>query len=274
MRDGFAPDVQRDLWSPGITGLLAAVASIPIGKQLITLLKRLALLVAGPAIFLFVCAAPYVCENRKGFRAWYWCLVPRSCGWLLWLLSIRVDISEGSVKRMAGDVNSLFVVNHRSHLDGFALLSNVPREKWVTFGAKKELFQKALLGRGFRAAGLVEIDRKSGSQALQVLVEAVRTMPARRSLILFPEGTRARDDGLGVFKAGAVLVARETGRSIRPVVIANSDLLLPRKAIVPRPGVIRIEVLDTFHCNAEAEVDAEVARLRGAMVQAYDGLSG
>lgn len=238
------------------------------------ILKRLALVVVGPALFLFICAAPYVCERRRGFRAWYWRLVPRSCGWLLWLLSIRVQISPEALRRMEADMNSLFAVNHRSHLDGFALLAQVPDGKWVTFGAKKELFDNALIGRGFRAAGLVEIDRARGSQALQVLTEAVAAMPARRSLILFPEGTRAGGEALGPFKAGILLVARETGRSIRPVVISGSDRLLPRKGILPRAGTIRIEVMESFVPDPAVSVDADVARLRAGMVRVYDTMQG
>jgi 1-acyl-sn-glycerol-3-phosphate acyltransferase len=244
-----------------------------LGTALIRIAKLLALGVVGPLLLLFVCIAPFVCEGRKGFRGWYWRLVPRSCGWLLWFLSIRVQLTPGSVERMAGDTNSLFAVNHRSHLDGFALLSNIPTGKWVTFGAKKELFGNMLIGRGFRAAGLVEIDRARGRHALDVLSEAVREMPTRRSLILFAEGTRSDGDGLAAFKSGVVLVARDTGRSIRPVVIANSDRLLPRNGWLPKAGTIHIDVLDSFQPSTNASVDGEVDRLRDAMSAAYARLA-
>ncbi len=236
------------------------------------LLKRLALLIVGPLLFLFICLAPHFCEGRKGFRAWYWRLVPRACGWLLWFLSIRVQISPEAVARMASDDNSIFAVNHRSHLDGFALLSNVPTEKWVTFGAKKEFFSNFFVGRGFRAAGLVSIDRARGSDALRHLAQAVRDMPSRRSLILFPEGTRSRSEGLAPFKAGVVIVARDAGRSIRPVVIAGSDALLPRDRKLPKPGTIRIDVLESFDCDAEAEVNDDLERLQAGMSNAYEAL--
>jgi 1-acyl-sn-glycerol-3-phosphate acyltransferase len=39
---------------------------------------------------------------------------------------------------------------------------------------------------------------------------------------------------------------------------------------VPRSGTIRIEVLAPFICDPDAPVDADVARLRGAMVAAFD----
>ena len=120
-------------------------------------------------------------------------------------------MSEAEKRELGADTGGIIVINHRSHLDGFALMDVVPDEKWFTFAAKKELCDAALLRTGFTGAGLVEIDRKSGKAALETLMAAVKGMPARRSVVLFPEGTRAATESLGDFKPGAVLVAREIG---------------------------------------------------------------
>jgi 1-acyl-sn-glycerol-3-phosphate acyltransferase len=105
---------------------------------------------------------------------------------------------------------------------------------------------------------------------MATLSAAVRNMPMRRSVVLFPEGTRTRTQSLGEFKAGAVLVARETGRTIRPIVIHDSDRLLPRGRIWPRCGTIRVDVLPPFHCDPSATPDQDVARLRAAMMAVFD----
>ena len=102
------------------------------------------------------------------------------------------------------------------------------------------------------------------------LAKAVQDMPDRRSVVLFPEGTRTSGDSLGAFKAGAVLVARQSGRSIRPIVIRDSNRLLPRGKFVPRSGTIRIEVLPPFICDPNGPVDDDVARLRAAMMAVFD----
>ncbi|MCH2077116.1 MAG: 1-acyl-sn-glycerol-3-phosphate acyltransferase [Rhodobacteraceae bacterium] len=171
---------------------------------------------------------------------------------------------------LGADTNSIIVINHRSHLDGFALMDVMPDAKWITFAAKKELCDAALLRHGFKGAGLVEIDRKSGTLALETLEAAVRAMPERCSVVLFPEGTRAKSESLGPFKAGAVMVARATGRTIRPIVIHDSDRLLPRRAHFPKSGTIRINVLPSFECDASATVDDDVARLRRSMMSVFD----
>ncbi len=234
--------------------------------------KRALLVLIGPAVFLFVAFVPVLCGHRPGFRGWFWRTVSRSCSWLLWLLSIRVEISEADRAKLACDTNSIIAVNHRSHLDGFSLLHVIPAEKWVTFGAKKELCDAALLKRGFQGAGLLEIDRARGRNALESLTAAVADMPARRSAILFVEGTRARHSGLAPFKAGCVLIARSTGRAIRPIVISGSDTLLPRGRLFPRKGTIRIDVLDQMDiptCTATC-TDAALTDLRAVMVRTYD----
>lgn len=238
---------------------------------LIRIVKWTGLVLFGPFYFLFIAFIPVLCQSRRGFRGWYWRTIKRACSRLMWLLSTRVEMGAAARDALRHDENSIIVINHRSHLDGFALMDALPDEKWITFGAKKELCDAALLRRGFKSAGLVEIDRKSGKLALETLSDAVKAMPARRSLVLFPEGTRVGTETLGEFKAGAVLVARETGRVIRPIVILNSDHLLPGGKRLPKSGSIRIEVLEPFLCDPNGSADADVARLRSAMIEVFEG---
>lgn len=242
----------------------------PIDPAPVRLLKRGILIVLGPVYFICIAFAPLLCHQRKGFRGWYWRTVKRACSRLLWLLSIRAEMSAADRQALTRDTDSIIVINHRSHLDGFTLMHVVPDEKWITFAAKKELCDAALLRTGFRGAGLVEIDRNSGKVAMNTLGKAVREMPARRSVVLFPEGTRSAGETLGPFKAGAILVARESGRKIRPIVIHGSDQLLPRGRFFPNSGTVRLEALPVFTCDPAASVDEDVARLRATMMAAFD----
>ncbi len=245
-------------------------APTPIDPFVVRLLKRTVLVLLGPFYFLIIAFVPLLCAGRKGFRGWYWRLVKRSCSRLLWLLSIRADMTAADRAALASDTGSIIVINHRSHLDGFALMHVVPDAKWFTFAAKSEFWKSKLLRTGFDGAGLVPIERASGSVAMETLTGAVQAMPPRRSVVLFPEGTRTKTQSLGEFKAGAVLVARQTGRTITPIVIHDSDRLLPRDAHVPASGTIHIEVLDPFICDLDAPVDDDVARLRNSMMAAFD----
>jgi len=247
-----------------------ADATRPIDPLPLRILKRAVLVVFGPFYFLYIAFAPLVCANRTGFRGWYWRAVKRSCSRLLWLLSIRAVMPAEQQAALAADTDSIIVINHRSHLDGFTLMHVVPDAKWFTFAAKSEFWKSKLLRTGFTGAGLVPIERASGSVAMETLTKAVKDMPARRSVVLFPEGTRTKSQSLGEFKAGAVLVARETGRTITPIVIHDSDRLLPRGKHLPRSGTIRVEALPTFRCDLAASVDEDVARLRAQMLAFFE----
>lgn len=238
-------------------------------SAVVRLLKRVLLVLLGPFYFLFIAFVPLLCGRRQGFRGWYWRLVKRACTRLLWLLGIRALMSHEDSQALGDDTNSIIVMNHRSHLDGFLLMDVVPDRKWFTFAAKKELCDAKLLSTGFKAAGLVEIDRSSGKVAMETLSAAVREMPERQSVVLFPEGTRATTETLGPFKAGAILVARETGRAIRPIVILDSDVLLPRGRFSPKPGTVQMQVLPAFVCDPEASVDEDLARLHAVMDEVF-----
>ena len=234
-------------------------------------LKLAGLLLAGPFIFAYVCViAPRFCTGRGG-RGHQWRVTKRACSMLLRLMSVKTEMSAAARAALASDENSIIVVNHRSHLDGFTMMDTIPDEKWFTFAAKKELFGSGFLSPGFRHAGLVEIDRKNGKLALETLTDAVRDMPARRSVVLFAEGTRTTGKSLGAFKPGGVIVARETGRVIRPIVICGADTLLPRDGKIPKPGTIRLEVLAPFECNPDASIDDDLARLHLEMCKVFDG---
>ncbi len=263
-RSGRPQDVMANLSSSRDTAT-QAIDPFPV-----RLIKRTLLIVLGPVYFLFLAFIPLLCAQRKGFRGWYWRFVKRACSRLLWLLSIRAEMPAAQQAALAANTGSIIVINHRSHLDGFALMHVVPDEKWFTFAAKKELCDAKLLSTGFNGAGLVPIDRASGSVAMETLTQAVRDMPDRRSVVLFPEGTRTKSQTLGEFKAGAVLVARETGRTIQPIVIHDSERLLPRGKFVPSSGTIRIQALEPFICDPQATVDQDVTRLRAAMMAAFD----
>lgn len=242
--------------------------------MLISFAKRTLLVLTGPFIFLFIAFVPMICGKKRGFRGWFWRRVSRACSWLLWFLDVDVEITPEAVEALRTDENSIIAVNHRSHLDGFAMLHVIPDEKWVTFAAKKELCRAALLKRGFQGAGLLEVDRERGKHALASLTEAVKAMPKRRSPILFVEGTRATKPGLASFKAGAVLVAQETGRSIRPMVISGSDTLMKRGRFFPAKGTIRIDVLDQLPIDPKRSADEENAKLRATMAEAYEAATG
>lgn len=235
---------------------------------MVVFLKRLPLLIYGPLIFIALGLAPLFFKHTPAFRERYWGWIKKALRVLLRALSIEVRISQESLQRLMQDESSVIAANHKSHLDVVALLSIMPDEKWVTFSPKVELYKVPFFARGFNAAGCIPIDRANPRAALRTLIKAVSEKPARESLILFPEGTRWRSEGIGPFKAGVMLVAKARSLTVRPICIQGSDKLLPPGALWPKTGAITIEVLPSFAPD-EGSTDENLARLQGQVAQVH-----
>jgi len=125
----------------------------------------------------------------------------------LWAAGVRTRVT--GLEHVSQTSPQIFVANHQSIFDIFAILAHVPAS--VRFVAKKELGQLPFLGMGMRAAGHVFIDRSDRRGAREAMRLAGERMKLDQlSLGLFPEGTRSQKGDLGEFKRGTFVLAIET----------------------------------------------------------------
>ena len=116
----------------------------------------------------------------------------------------------------------VFVSNHLSNLDAPYHLATMP--VGVRFLAKKELFKVPLFGPTLRAVGMIETDRQAHAAAHREINRRVaKVIAMKRSLLIYPEGTRSRDAELHPFKKGAFRIAVENEMPVLPVTIAGTD---------------------------------------------------
>ena len=106
--------------------------------------------------------------------------------------------------------------NHFSLSDPIHVLYSVPRQ--LAFLGKKELFGNKLFGGVLSAFGAVPIDReKAGIGSMRTCVNIVKE---GKGLLVFPEGTRNKDDDeLMPFKGGVSVMAHMAKAPILPVLI-------------------------------------------------------
>lgn len=134
----------------------------------------------------------------------------------------------------------IFAANHQSQFDILVLQGRfAPEFRWF---AKQELFRIPLLGPAMRSAGYISVDRGNGRDALRSLDAAAARIAAGSSVVMFPEGTRSRDGRLQEFKSGAMLLAIKARVPVVPVAILGTREILPRGAILSRPGSVTIRV--------------------------------
>lgn len=136
----------------------------------------------------------------------------------------------------------IFMVNHQSQLD-IPLMSHCSGRP-ASFIAKKSLLELPLFGRAMVNAGHVAIDRSNRRAAMKSIDNAVKLAKSGRSIIIFPEGTRATDlTQLQDFKVGGGIIALKTGLPVAPVIITGSGEVLPKNKIRLTRTKIRIKAL-------------------------------
>ncbi|MDR3285774.1 MAG: 1-acyl-sn-glycerol-3-phosphate acyltransferase [Holosporales bacterium] len=109
--------------------------------------------------------------------------------------------------------------------------------------AKEEMKKVPLIGSYMKHLGFIFIDRKSGRKAVETLLEkGEESMREGRSLLIFPEGSRATFGTRGKYHAGVALLYEKLKVPIIPVAL-NAGAIWQKKSIVKFPGIITIRVL-------------------------------
>ncbi len=134
----------------------------------------------------------------------------------------------------------VFACNHASQMDILALYIALPVP--FRFLVKKELFKVPLLGYAMKKAGYIPIDRKNSRAAVKSMKEAAQRLKRGASIVIFPEGTRSVDGRLQPFKEGGFMLAVRSGCPVVPVAIKGSHDVMPKGALLARPGRIVVNV--------------------------------
>lgn len=134
----------------------------------------------------------------------------------IWASGTHVEI-EGQ-ENIDPDQSYVVVANHLSTLDIMVCFLAVPLP--IRYLAKKELFRIPLLAQAMRAVGIIEVDRAArGAIHSSVNRQAKDLIEHKRSLIIYPEGTRPRDGIMKPFKKGAFTMAIANQLPILPLSI-------------------------------------------------------
>ncbi|TJZ46287.1 1-acyl-sn-glycerol-3-phosphate acyltransferase [Streptomyces piniterrae] len=129
------------------------------------------------------------------------------------------------------------VANHSSHADTAALLAALDARHAPLIGAAADYWFATPWRRRVcrRLAAGFPVRRTGGG--LDDLLDMAGALRAGRAVVLFPEGTRARDGAVGDFRRGALLLARHAGVPVVPVGLAGTDRLLPKHGRLRRTHV-------------------------------------
>jgi 1-acyl-sn-glycerol-3-phosphate acyltransferase len=154
----------------------------------------------------------------------------------------------------------VYIFNHQSFLDHFALASQVPG---FLVGIEK-IESRSIPVYGFvtRWWGNVAIDRSNPKEAIQSIDETRRVLGEGVSICVAPEGTRSRDGCVGPFKKGGFHMAVAMGAPIAPVSITGMAAVNPDRRFQLRAGPARLTFHEPIETRPGDDVDALAAEVR------------
>lgn len=157
---------------------------------------------------------------------------------ILWVCGINVRVK--GKENMHTQLPRIYMTNHQSYFDIFALLAHVPVD--FKFIMKQELMRIPLLGFTMRKAGYIGIEREDPRKAVQSIKEAAEKIRNGASVVIFPEGTRSIDGRLQPFRRGGFNLALKSGCDIVPVAISNSYRIVPKGSLKINKGSFDIHI--------------------------------
>ncbi len=136
---------------------------------------------------------------------------------------------------------AVVVMNHRSVTD-IAIALSVPGAPRVS--AKPWVRKVPFFTIGIWNAGHVVIGEGGVAEVREALARMRGLLERGVSVLVFPEGTRGTEEGLGTFHGGAFQLAVAAGVDVLPVVLHHTGDLIPRDRILFHDVEVVIDVLD------------------------------
>ena len=182
------------------------------------------------------------------------------------VLGVRLVV-EG-LERLPPD-SSVVVANHASYLDGVVMKAALPPR--FSFVIKREAASMPVAGFLMKRIGSEFVDRHTEGGRRRDAMRVLRRAEEGHALVFFPEGTFDDVPGLKRFHVGAFAAAVRGGMPVVPAVIHGARRAMPNGAMLVRPGLVRVEILDPIALSDTANAtDALRREARRLILQRLD----
>lgn len=151
----------------------------------------------------------------------------------------------------------LFVSNHEGNFDIPVLLSTIPKP--FGFISKKEVKKLPIIPMYMEQMNCVFLDRTDRRSALKSITDTVEKLKEGHSILIFPEGTRSKGEGMGEFKSGFMRIAKDAGVPILPIAIHGTSDIMEKNNNKVLPADVSVQVLDPIWAETIRELDSKQA---------------
>jgi 1-acyl-sn-glycerol-3-phosphate acyltransferase len=160
---------------------------------------------------------------------------------ILVILGCKLDI-EGNLP--SEDGGYIIAAQHTSLFDTFIFPSLLPAS--TLYFAKKEIERIPLVGWALQRLGYQFIERDAKFSSFRKIARIGSKAKPGSIFFIHPQGTRKLDNMIGSLKIGLAALAKSSGLAIVPVVSEGGAALWPKGRITPKPGTIRIRILEAI----------------------------
>lgn len=133
----------------------------------------------------------------------------------------------------------IIAANHKSYLDPIMIALAV-QGRQVNFMGKDSLFKIPVLSTIIKWLNTFPVKRGTADKA--AIAHSLKLLKNGEVLLIFPEGTRIRNGGLGKPYPGVTAIALKTGAPIVPIGIIGTDKVVPNGSKTLRFPKITVRV--------------------------------
>lgn len=138
----------------------------------------------------------------------------------------RADVSISGTELIPKDTRYLMVSNHRSLADPVAMVNKMPKEE-ITFVSKPGNLKIPIIGKVMHKCGCLPLDRENNREALKTVKAATEYINKDYcSVVIYPEGTRSKQEGMLPFHAGSFKIAQRADVPVVVVALRNTDKVI------------------------------------------------
>lgn len=193
---------------------------------------------------------------------------------LTWIARFISGVSVRWVDSQPDTCQRVYFANHTSHLDVVLVWSALPTEvrRLARPIAAKDYWERGFVRRHLHQVfNALLIDRKEIKVHQSPVDLMLREIGDTHSLILFPEGGRNAEEGIGEFKSGLYYLSKKRPElELIPVHINNMNRILPRGEFLPVPLLSSLTFGPPMWLEAGEPKTEFLARAREAVISLKD----
>ncbi len=180
----------------------------------------------------------------------------------------RADVSISGAELIPHDTRYLMVANHRSLADPVVMVHEMPKEE-LTFISKPGNLKLPIIGKVMHKCGCLPLDRENNREALKTVKAATEYIEKDyASVVIYPEGTRSKQEGMLPFHAGSFKIAQRAGVPVVVIALRNTDRVIHNFPL--KKTSVYIDVLGVIDAEYVREHKTrETAQLAQEMIEEH-----